>query len=58
MNANLYFLLLHFYESVLDVFIVNQLAQLPAAKNVVVTASNPGLCFSEFLREMPEDMVK
>lgn len=38
--------------TVINLFIAREIADLPAAKNVVVNVINPGLCVSELRREM------
>lgn len=38
--------------SVLNIFIAQQIAQLPLASGIVVNVNNPGLCVSELRKEM------
>jgi len=45
-------------SKLLDVFITHEIAALAAAKKVNVTSSNPGLCESELIRDMSDEMIK
>jgi len=42
----------------LDVFMARDFAKLPIAKNVVVSAPNPGFCFSSLRREIDSVLLR
>lgn len=42
----------------LDIFMAREFAKLPIAKNVVVSAPNPGFCFSSLRREIDSVILR
>jgi len=42
----------------LDVFMAREFAKLPTAKNVVISAPNPGFCFSSLRREIDSVILR
>lgn len=42
----------------LDIFMAREFAKLPIAKNVVVSAPNPGFCFSSLRRDIDSVILR